>query len=133
LPKDENFVEVTITNKKTMKTPCNPIPNDASILYQDLDIRLTVNANVTIDVAPLVLEQKDGEAVCWLTQHCGKPAETLDATGKLRTYTWSYRGAGIFLSQERLLQLPTGQNRLLRINFAQKKRWSIRIRSQMLR
>jgi hypothetical protein len=124
---------INLKGRNKMKIPCNPIPNDASILYQDLVIQLAVKANVTIDVAPLVLEQNDCEAVCWLTQHCGKPAETLNATGKLRTYTWSYHGAGIFLSQKRLLQLPTGQNCLLRINLAQKKQWNIHICSQMLR
>ena len=116
-----------------MKTQCNPIPNDASILYQDLAIQLTVKANVTINVAPLILEKEDSEAVCWLSQHCGKPVETLNPTKNVRTYAWNYHGTGIFLSQKRLLQLPISQNGLLQIDFAQKKQWSIRIRGQMLR
>jgi hypothetical protein len=108
------------------------MPRNASILYQDLVIRLAVKSRVTIGAAPLVLEGKDGEAVCWLTHNCGKPLEETNAKGNL-TYVWHYHGDGIYLSQERVLQLPNGQNGPLEIDLSRRKRWNIRIRSQMLR
>ena len=101
-----------------------------SMLNQSLIIRLTVNVDVKLNVAPLVLDPVEAEAVCWLTHRCGRPRE--EATRKQRTYVWTYRGDGIYDDEKRLLQLPAGE-KLLEIDLAEKGNWQVRVRSQTVK
>ncbi|RLF12948.1 MAG: hypothetical protein DRJ69_00170 [Thermoprotei archaeon] len=72
--------------------------------YQELTVRVKVPAGLTPEVAVLIGDKDEAEAIRWLTENCGKP-KVVENGGDDELLEWMYCGDGIYDDYENKLYL----------------------------
>ena len=72
--------------------------------YQELRVRVRVPKGLTAEVALLVLDKEEAEAIRWFRENCGEP-KVIDCGDDTQILEWFYSGDGIYGEDEDTLYI----------------------------